>query len=272
MRTHLFHPLAAATLAATLAASSAHGYTITAECGGNGTTLTDTSSTTTSVSCLNSAKVLGGDRSTASVDLGTHSLTALADAKSVSYGSAYINETVTIQGAWTGQTRVELTLFLTGGFSGVGSTQQAASGSLSVASGPQGVASYYYDGTNYTLTPSGLNNNGSFAVTDHSSAASDIQTAVTVAFDVDSSSPSFNLMANLVAWAWGDGSNSMRSDFSNTGRIFVDLASGLSAMTDSGFLIPLADNGPPTGSIPEPAALLLMAAPLLWLARRVHHR
>ena len=249
-----------------------HGYTITAECGGNGTTLTDTSSTTTSVSCLNSAKVLGGDRSTASVDLGTHSLTALADAKSVSYGSAYINETVTIQGAWTGQTRVELTLFLTGGFSGVGSTQQAASGSLSVASGPQGVASYYYDGTNYTLTPSGLNNNGSFAVTDYSSAASDIQTAVTVAFDVDSSSPSFNLMANLVAWAWGDGSNSMRSDFSNTGRIFVDLASGLSAMTDSGFLIPLADNGPPTGSIPEPAALLLMAAPLLWLARRVHHR
>jgi hypothetical protein len=246
---------------ALVAALPAQAYLIGTECfGGGGSGRSSTSSALPSVECTSvGVRTATG---TSSVDLGSQSLRAFATAplNYFSYGSAYLSETITILGATGGLTQVDLTLLLTGGFYGAGFTSQAALGSLAIASGPTARADYRYSGSGYALDSAtySVASNGTYTVTDLSTGPDDIRTALTVSFELDLAAPSFDVVANLVAWAFGDSGYS-ESIFDNTATLSIRLAQGLSAVTDSGASVPFT----PVSSVPEPGTLALVLSALV---------
>jgi len=257
--------------AALACALPSQAYLIGTDCLGSGpsggTSDSASSSTLASVDC---SALVRGASGVASVDLASQTLRAyaLAPLGGVSYGSAYLSERITILGATSGVTQVDLTLLLTGGFSGSGFTSQAALGSLVIASGPTARADYWYSGSGYTLDSAtySVANNGTYTVTDLSTGADDIRTALTVSFDLDLAAPSFDAVANLVAWGLGDGGWS-ESRFDNTASLSIRLAPGLSAVSESGASVPFT----PVGSVPAPGtpALVLSALVATMWSRRV---
>ncbi len=241
-------------------AAPAGAYLIQVDCLGSGGNPGSASSTLTNLSC-DSGGVIPLSTGRAEADLSQQSLRAFASG-ATAYGSSYFNEFVTLSGGpASGTTRVELTMRLEGAFGGAGSSTQALLGSLAVASGPTARADYWYSGSGYTIDGQtySVANNGSYAVTDLSTGYGDIVTDLSVAFDVDLAAPTFQLFANLVAWAWDP---SMVVDFENTARLSIRLSDGLLARTDSGHVIPAT----PTGAVPEPPGLGLVSLALLALA------
>jgi hypothetical protein len=253
----------AALLSALLTTShGADAFLISADCLGSNGNPVSSSSTLTSVACDS-----GGTSPTsigrAGVDLGDQALRAYAaadaGAANVSYGAAYLNEWITIVGgAATGKTNVELTLLLSGGFSGAGFSSQAALGSLGLAGGSIARADYRFSGTGYTIDSSSsvIAKGQVIGVTDLSTSYADILTALTLTFALDLATPSFNVIANLVTWAYGD-AGATEVDFGDTGLLSIRLADGLTARTDSNFLIPAT----PSATVHEPGVLLLMSVP-----------
>jgi hypothetical protein len=252
-------------LAALLTASpGARAFLISADCLGSGGSQLSSSSTLASVAC-DSGGVSPSAIGRAGVDLGDQALRAYATANqgALSYGAAYLNEWVTIVGgAATGKTHVELTMVVTGAFDGAGIPGQAALGSLGIAGGSVARADYWFSGTGYTMSwgTSVIAKGQAVGVTDLSTSHADIRTALTLDFDLDLAAPTFNLIANLVAWA-GGGTGASEVDFGDTALLSIRLADGLSARTDSNVLIPPT----PSATVDEPGVFALMMFPGLLL-------
>lgn len=236
----------------------AGAYVIQVDCLGSGGNPGATSSIAMGLSC-DSGGIAPVSTGRAAVDITDQSLRTFASGR-IAYGSSYLAEQVTLSGGPTsGTTRVELTLRLDGGFSGPGFSNQALGGSISIASGPTARADYWYSGSGYNIdwqTYSSANN-GSFTVTDLSSGFDDIETVLSVVFDLNLAAPTFQLYASLVAWALGEPTTTV--DFENTARLSVRLADGLVARTDSGHVIPAA----PNATVPEPSGVALLSLALL---------
>jgi hypothetical protein len=240
-------------------------FVISTDCFGNVSTEDSSTnpSANTSTSCTKQSMAAPEYSTEASIDLSSQSMSVFAstEATGASYAASYISQMVTVEGTWTGTTSVALSLTVTGAFFGASSTNQAAVGSIAIAGGTIARADYYYLGSgNFYIDPS--YSSGDFIVQDSSTGADNIDTLLTIMFDLDANTPTFNLITNLVGWAWGN-NGAMTTDFGHTGQLSISLAQGLTATTDSGFAIPLTN--PPNGSVPEPSVIALALIGLLAL-------
>ncbi|MCG8088180.1 MAG: hypothetical protein JAY62_00360 [Candidatus Thiodiazotropha endolucinida] len=244
---------------------TANAYHVGHDCPGDTLILFD-GVTATSCSVALSNTDGGSSYSFASADLATGQLRASATAQNgdtfstTGYGSAQLRDTITLNGSWSGDLHISMSMNIDGYFTGQYTPSQTMLGMLSLSSASILEPSISRIDVAYSGDTPTVTNNYSLGL--HSEvvtnpSATNFSATLTADLLIPDTNPTFDIQAQLIAWATPTGIDSvMTSNFANTANLSFTLPDGIDFTSDSGVFLSV-------NPVPIPAAAWLFGSGLL---------